>query len=526
MNIKNYLSFATFVTLLLTLTQCNAYKILAAFVFPARSHYMMHTVLIKELLNRGHEVTFITTMPMGKNLGKHYTEVLIPTYNYQKDVIGLFNIKTIFELTTLTLKDFFRMMDLLGTRTTEFALQQPNVQEILHRNDTKNVYDLLIVEQFYQEAFLALALKYDIPTISSSTLGQQTFMSEMMGVITPWSYVPHGSLALDDRMTFWERVQNSVASLYDGFFREFIYFPHQDELVQKYFSHLPMKLPTVSEMKKNVSVLLLNSYTPLTSPRPTNMGMVEVGGMHIYPPKSLPAEIKAFLDGATHGAIYFSLGSQVKSSDLPKQKLKIFLDVFAKMKQRILWKFEDDSLSNLPKNVMIKKWMPQGDILAHPNIKVFITHGGLFGNQEGVHYGVPMLGLPVCCDQYLNMNKAAKAGYAITLDFNEISRENLEYSLTELLEKPSYRNKMNQISEIFRDRPLSARDSAMYWIEYVGRHKGARHIRSAGLDLAWYQYYLLDVIGLFTLAVVGVVAAILLLLKKVLGTKKSKDKIN
>ncbi|XP_055915997.1 UDP-glucosyltransferase 2-like [Eupeodes corollae] len=524
MNIKKYLS-VTFLVLL-TIAQCNASKILAAFVFPGKSHFMMHTVLIKELLNRGHEVTFVTGLSLGKNLGKNYTEVLVPSYNFWPEVISMFNVKTIFDLSSLTLSDFLKMVDVIGMKTTEFALQQPNVQELIHQKNTKNVYDVLIVEQFYQEAFLPLALKFNIPTIASSTLGHQNFMSQMMGVITPWSYVPHGSLALDDKMDFWERLWNTMSSLYDDYYREFVYFPKQDELVKKYWSHLPMKIPTVSKMTKNTSVLLLNSYVPLTSPRPTTLGMVEVGGMHIYPPKPLPAEMKAFLDGATHGAIYFSLGSQVKSAELPPEKLQIFLDVFAKMKQRVLWKFEDDSLPKLPKNVMIQKWMPQGDILAHPNIKVFITHGGLFGSQEGVHYGIPMLGIPIYCDQHLNINKATKAGYALTLNFNDISRENLESSLKELLENPSYRNKMNQISSIFRDRPVSARDSAMYWIEYVIRHKGARHIRSAGLDLAWYQYYLLDVIGFIALGVVSVIGALILVLKMLLGSKKNKEKIN
>jgi len=85
--------------------------------------------------------------------------------------------------------------------------------------------------------------------------------------------------------------------------------------------------------------------------------------------------------------------------------LRLFLKVFGSLKQRVLWKFEDESIGKLPENIMIRKWLPQADILAHPNVKVFITHGGLFGTQEGVHYAVPMLGIPFYCDQvndYIN----------------------------------------------------------------------------------------------------------------------------
>lgn len=155
-------------------------------------------------------------------------------------------------------------------------------------------------------------------------------------------------------------------------------------------------------MEKNLSAILLNSHAPLTSTRPTVPGMIPVGGLHIkMKPDPLPKDIKEFIENAEDGVIYFSLGSNVKSSEMPIESRQIFLDVFSTLKQRVIWKFEDQNLPELPSNVMVKNWMPQPDILAHPNIKVFITHGGLFGTQEGVYNAVPMLGMPFYCDQVL-----------------------------------------------------------------------------------------------------------------------------
>jgi glucuronosyltransferase len=48
----------------------------------------------------------------------------------------------------------------------------------------------------------------------------------------------------------------------------------------------------------------------------------------------------------------------------------------------------------------------------------------------------------------------------------------------------------------------------VYWTEYVIRHKGAPHLRSAVLDLAWYQYFLLDVIAVLVLGAVCVLVAV------------------
>jgi len=186
----------------------------------------------------------------------------------------------------------------------------------------------------------------------------------------------------------------------------------------------------------------------------------------------------------------------VRSADFPPEKLKIFLDVFGSLKQRVLWKFEDEKLPNLPSNVMVQKWMPQGDILAHPSIKVFISHGGLFGTQEAVHFGVPLLGMPVYGDQNLNINKCKAAGFALGVDYRTVTEKELRYSLTELLENPKYRDNMKRASKIFRNRPLDAMDTAMFWIDYVIEHRGAPHMVSAGLDLPWYQFILLDIIAI------------------------------
>ena len=74
-------------------------------------------------------------------------------------------------------------------------------------------------------------------------------------------------------------------------------------------------------------------------------------------------EIQKFLDDATNGAIFFSLGTNVRSDKMSKDKINAFLDAFSELDQRVLWKFESDSLPNLPGNVMVKKWLPQNDIL-------------------------------------------------------------------------------------------------------------------------------------------------------------------
>lgn len=68
-------------------TQVESSKILAVYAFPGKSHFMMHTTLIKELVQRGHQVTMVTAFSLQHlKLGKNYTEILIePVYDFWSD---------------------------------------------------------------------------------------------------------------------------------------------------------------------------------------------------------------------------------------------------------------------------------------------------------------------------------------------------------------------------------------------------------------------------------------------------------
>jgi UDP:flavonoid glycosyltransferase YjiC (YdhE family) len=75
---------------------------------------------------------------------------------------------------------------------------------------------------------------------------------------------------------------------------------------------------------------------------------------------------------------------------------------------------------------------------AHPNVRLFITHGGLLSTQETIHWGVPVVGIPLLGDQKLNMARAVSAGYGIRLDYDNVTAESLDWALKEVLENSRY----------------------------------------------------------------------------------------
>jgi glucuronosyltransferase len=62
----------------------------------------------------------------------------------------------------------------------------------------------------------------------------------------------------------------------------------------------------------------------------------------------------------------------------------------------------------------------------------------LLSTQETIHRGVPVVGIPMLADQYLNMAQAVSRGYGIQLDFANITTESLQWALKEVLENSRY----------------------------------------------------------------------------------------
>jgi glucuronosyltransferase len=173
------------------------------------------------------------------------------------------------------------------------------------------------------------------------------------------------------------------------------------------------------------------------------------------------------------------------------------VNVFGKLKQKVIWKYENETLPNKPDNVMISPWVPQRDILAHPNIKLFITHGGLLGTTEAIVEGVPVLGFPIFGDQKMNIRSASSRGYGASIPFDEITEENLFEVINELVNNPKYRNNAKIISDRFNDRPMTPQESVVYWTEYVVKHKGAAHLRAEARNFNFIESNLIDVYSAF-----------------------------
>ncbi|XP_066998498.2 UDP-glycosyltransferase UGT5 [Anabrus simplex] len=497
---------------IIVLSTAESARILTVLPYKAKSHFAMYGRYFKALAARGHKIDVVGHYPLSKpvsNYKDYSVDGSVPEWDdgVTMDMVVEWNIFNIAQ------EMWYENLD-----ACERVMNTTVMKNILKSEEK---YDLFISEIFASDCVVGFAHKFKIPLISVISSIALPWANDRVGNPDSPAYISNYFLPFTDKMSLAERVVNTVYNLAVKWGNYFICDKYTNQIARNFFGK---DLPPVWDLVKNTSLILVNSHFSINQPRPLVPAFVEVGGLHIEEPKPLPKDIEAFLNESEDGVIYFSLGTMVQVESFAPEKLRALLDVFAELPQRVLLKCADNAIPGLPSNVKTAKWLPQLDVLSHPKVKVFVTHGGLMGTQEAVHSGVPMIGIPMFSDQRLNLENYVSKGIAILMEYHTINKQTVAAAFQAVLHNPSYRENAQRLSRLFRDRPQSALETAVYWTEYVIRHGGAPHLRSAAVDMPLYQYLLFDVIAVTILSSFLTIGTIFLALNTIIRYYRSEKK--
>jgi glucuronosyltransferase len=173
----------------------------------------------------------------------------------------------------------------IGIELCNIFLQDEAIQTLLF--STKEKFDILLTSAFMYDCVFGIAYKLNVPIIKICPFVGTKWMDEWFGNPTPYAYVPGIFHEYTDRMNLWQRMHNTLAEIHIKLGRIFYVIPQHDAILRRHLND--SNIPSIWELQKSTALLLLNSHFSTGYSRPLMPNMVEVGGMHITPPKKLPA---------------------------------------------------------------------------------------------------------------------------------------------------------------------------------------------------------------------------------------------
>ncbi|CAD0205761.1 unnamed protein product [Chrysodeixis includens] len=492
----------------------DAARILAVYPTPSISHQVVFRPITQELLKRGHEVVVVTPDPM-------YPKGQAPENLTEIDVhdVGYSALQGALTSSKMFKDNFFAETELLMTafiKTIDKILDVNEVKELLKGEQH---FDLLITEHCVRVA-AAFSYVYKKPLIEISSFGAMFGTYGALGAPTHPFLYPTNMYQRIYNLTMLEKLD----VLYTKYKVENIMKRVEiieNRIIKKYF---PPDTPPAAEVQRNVDMLFLNLNPIWEGNQPVPPNVIHLGGLPYKPNKPLPKELQSYLDSSKNGVIYISFGTNVKTSILPPERVKHMINAFSKLPYDILWKWDSDNLPGKAANIRISKWLPQSDLLKHPKIKLFITQGGLQSADETITAGVPTVVVPMLGDQWYNAEKYVHHGIGVKLEAKDITEESFSKAINTVIGNKSYRENIIKLRDRMHDQPQKPLERAMWWIEYVMRHGGAKHLRSPAAFITWREYLELDLVAVVLTVLISIILVIVFILYSLYKLLVNKNK--
>jgi MGT family glycosyltransferase len=161
-----------------------------------------------------------------------------------------------------------------------------------------------------------------------------------------------------------------------------------------------------------------------------------------------PWEVPEELRDGDGSLVYLSLGS-LGSADV--DLMERLVEVLSRTKHRyVVSKGPRADEFELADNMWGSARLPQTSIL--PEVDLVITHGGNNTVTEALHFGKPMVVLPLFWDQYDNAERMQELTYGVRLDTYGFEDQELIEAVDRLLADEVLRSSLDGLGERIRDQ--------------------------------------------------------------------------
>ncbi|XP_031341434.1 UDP-glucuronosyltransferase 1-7C-like [Photinus pyralis] len=293
-------------------------KILGIFAHKGKSHFDSFVPLMKALALKGHDVTVISHFPQ-KTRVANFSDIDINPGNIFLDVINLGDIPENYRVrryaTPLLLLN-------LGYESCKQVFSNKNFISFFN---SAPKFDLIITELFNTKCFLGALRQLNAPIIGMSSTVPLSWDDFTVGFPSNPAYIPNNFMSFNDKMTFLQRTENTIAYLLTGAINH-LHMAISGYLLANVVSESPHDL---NEIASNISLMLVNAHFSVQLPRPLPPNYIEVGGLHLTQPK-IPPSAQYFRGGEffpplpVNGGTILKIAVHVHASPVnPKKRLMV-----------------------------------------------------------------------------------------------------------------------------------------------------------------------------------------------------------
>ncbi|XP_055549763.1 UDP-glycosyltransferase UGT5-like [Wyeomyia smithii] len=476
----NSLSKAIFI-LAVTIASIDSAKILAIFPVPFKEHQLMYRPLIEHLADKGHDITLLTTDAI--DLRKAGKGSLIQRIQ-QIDLGFVYDLPILEDLNkgNLDARDMLRNVFNVMRKISEAELRHPLVQELILGTAH---FDVVMVEWSGVSLMNAFAYHFSAPLVGVTNGGAYINAHEALGNPNHPIGYPSIFMPFTEDLSLLQRISSVFFTIWYRFYYYAEEIPKQNLIANAIFGS---EVPDLFEIERQADLLLINCYQALGNVRPVGPTTIYLGGIHQSRNMidGTSFDLNQFLEHSHEPIVYVNLDPAADQWRLDK-----IIKALEKLDATVVCNWNSGQFINTTARIYQSYNLQQEEILAHPKVKLFITSGGQRNIEDAIHHRVPVLGISYSSslEHYLRQVAKYEIGIISLIDFET------QTSITEKLQDAFlldvYQSNVDELNRMLADQPMTSLDRAAWWIEYVVRHGGTRHLRAP--QLSWFQYLMLDV---------------------------------
>lgn len=209
-----------------------------------------------------------------------------------------------------------------------------------------------------------------------------------------------------------------------------------------------LPIPQVDHFLNKQGQITINftsrSFQPLGDTMPASIKFV---GPQLAAAKLVENDLLAQLDGRP--LVYVSLGTVINQNvDFFRQALHAFADSPYQVLLSIGSKNDPAALGPLPGNVLVRPFVPQVAVLQRA--AAFVTHAGMNSVQESLYFNVPLALVPQQIEQRLVARRVVQLGAGLMSAKPTVPAGELRTMVERLLTEPGFKTQAARIGESLR----------------------------------------------------------------------------